>query len=105
MAVSKDDIIEDDNFFLPGLSNIEQFIPSAVKGDSLRNTVSTIVTVDFFVVLLLLGWFLLGIFCSSILKNDFVQIAFNNNFNTLVQPALGILMIGSAAGAVWKEEG
>merc|ERR1712232_773588 len=44
------------------------------------NTLSTIVTVDFFVVCGFLLWFLLGIFCSSILKNDSVQIALNNNF-------------------------
>eukprot|EP00978_Attheya_sp_CCMP212_P048634 scaffold553332_cov51-Attheya_sp.AAC.2 len=60
--------------------------------------ISTIVTADFFVVIGLLLWFLAGIFCSYILKDDTVQIAFNNNFEPVVQPALGILMIGSALG-------
>ena len=55
---------------------------------------------DFFLVLGLLAWFLSGIFIRSAFDNDSVQIAFNNNFEVIVQPALGILMIGSAAGAV-----
>ena len=45
--------------------------------DSFRNILSTIVTVDFFVVCGFLLWFLAGIFCSYILKDDTVQIAFN----------------------------
>lgn len=72
--------------------------------DSVRNALSTIVTVDFFVVIALLVWFLAGIFSSSILKDDAIQIAFNSNFQLIVQPALGILMIGSAASAILKDE-
>jgi hypothetical protein len=70
------------------------------QGLSLRSMLSTIVTVDFFVVCGFLLWFLAGIFCSYILKDDGVQIAFNSNFQAFVQPALGILMIGSIAGSV-----
>ena len=73
-----------------------------VKEKSMSDTafevISTIVTIDFFVVMGLLVWFLLGIFCSSVLGNDTVQIAFNMNFEKVTQPALGILMIGSVAG-------
>lgn len=68
--------------------------------DSFRNILSTIVTIDFFVVCALLVWFLAGIFASYVLKNDAVQIAFNGIFQPVVQPALGILMIGSAAGGM-----
>eukprot|EP00591_Stephanopyxis_turris_P001114 CAMPEP_0195522244 /NCGR_PEP_ID=MMETSP0794_2-20130614/20194_1 /TAXON_ID=515487 /ORGANISM="Stephanopyxis turris, Strain CCMP 815" /LENGTH=323 /DNA_ID=CAMNT_0040651951 /DNA_START=75 /DNA_END=1046 /DNA_ORIENTATION=+ len=71
-------------------------------GDSVKNVISTIITVDFFVVCGLLLWFLAGIFCSYVIKDDTVQIAFNNRFETVVQPALGVLMIGSAAGALFK---
>jgi len=98
------DVVNDDdatNFFLPGLKNI---LPEGVKMESFRETLSTIVTYDFFLVLALLAWFLTGIFASYILKNDFIQIAFNNNFNTIVQPALGILMVGSAAGALTDQD-
>ena len=70
----------------------------------MTSVLSTIVTVDFFVVCALLLWFLAGIFSSYILKNDDIQIAFNNNFETLVQPALGVLMIASVAGSFFKEE-
>lgn len=79
-------------------------IPSAV-----REVISTIVTIDFFVVCALFAWFLAGIFCSYIIKDDAVQIAFNGIFEPVVQPALGVLMIGAAGGAVFndseKEEG
>jgi hypothetical protein len=72
--------------------------------NAIKSVISTIVTADFFVVCGLLLWFLAGIFCSYIIKDDAVQIAFNNIFEPVVQPALGILMIGSAAGAVFKDE-
>lgn len=49
----------------------------AIKA-KIRNALSTIVTADFFVVCGFLLWFLLGIFCSYILKDDTVQIAFNS---------------------------
>jgi hypothetical protein len=45
--------------------------------DSFRSILSTIVTADFFVVCGFLLWFLAGIFCSYVLKDDTVQIAFN----------------------------
>jgi hypothetical protein len=99
--------------------------------DTFRNILSTIVTIDFFVVCAFLVWFLAGIFCSYILKDDTVQIAFNRTywtvlycervvceccflifvflctlsfvlaelFQPVVQPALGILMIGAIAGS------
>lgn len=76
----------------------ELSIPKLLKG-----AISNIVTVDFFLVCGLLLWFLAGIFCSYVLKDDTVQIAFNMQFERVVQPALGILMIGAAAGAVFKE--
>ncbi len=69
--------------------------------DTVRNALSTIVTIDFFVVCALLLWFLAGIFGSYVLKNDAVQIAFNSIFQQVVQPALGILMIGSAASGTY----
>ena len=46
----------------------------SVVGDAL----SALVTADFFLVCAFLVWFLVGIFCSSVLKNDFVQIQFNS---------------------------
>jgi hypothetical protein len=72
-------------------------VPNAAK-----NAISTIITADFFLICAFLLWFLAGIFSSSVLKNDDVQIAFNNIFQPVVQPALGVLMIGSIASAVFK---
>ena len=45
---------------------------------TIRNALSTLVTADFFVVCGFLLWFLVGIFCSSVLKDDTIQIAFNS---------------------------
>lgn len=70
----------------------------------ISSVISTIVTVDFFVVCGFLLWFLAGIFSSYVLQNDDLQIAFNSNFERLVQPALGILMIGALAGNFFKED-
>jgi hypothetical protein len=71
-------------------------------GDKIINLLSSVVTFDFFVVCGLLLWFLAGVFCSYVIKDDTVQIAFNGIFQPVVQPALGILMIGSAASAILK---
>jgi hypothetical protein len=60
---------------------------------TVAKALSTIVTADFFLVLAFLLWFLAGIFCSSILKDDTVQIAFNSEsiiisvLTMLVQPS------------------
>jgi hypothetical protein len=48
--------------------------------DTFKKVLSTIVTVDFFVVCGFLLWFLAGIFCSYVLKDDTVQISFNRKF-------------------------
>jgi len=72
--------------------------------EMIGNALSNLVTADFFVVCGFLLWFLLGIFCSYILKDDTVQIAFNNQFETLVQPALGFLMIAAIGGSFFQEE-
>jgi hypothetical protein len=50
---------------------------SSVKA-KIGKALSTLVTADFFLVCAFLLWFLAGIFCSSILKDDTVQIAFNS---------------------------
>ena len=68
------------------------------------NALSTIVTVDFFIVIGFLVWFIAGIFCSSILKDDTVQILFNNQFETLVQPSLGLLMVAAVGGSFFNKE-
>lgn len=68
------------------------------------NALSTIVTADFFLVCAFLVWFLAGIFCSYVLKDDTVQILFNNQFERLVQPSLGLLMIAAVGGSFFKEE-
>lgn len=58
---------------------------SPVK-DKIFEVISYIVTVDFFVVIALFVWFLAGIFCSYVLKDDAVQIAFNMNFEGVTRP-------------------
>jgi hypothetical protein len=53
---------------------------------SIGKVVSTIVTADFFLVMVFFVWFMGGIFCSSVLKDDTVQIAFNSKFRSYVVP-------------------
>ena len=93
-AMQGDDEMTSSSFGMDELS-----IPKLIS-----SVLSTIVTVDFFIVCGFLLWFLAGIFSSYVLKNDDIQIAFNNNFETLVQPALGVLMIAAVAGNFFKEE-
>jgi hypothetical protein len=69
---------------------------------TIRNVLSTIVTVDFFFVCLLFLWFLAGIVGSYGFHDDTVQLAFNGIFQAIVQPALGILMIAALSDAVLK---
>ena len=69
-----------------------------------RNILSTIVTVDFFVVFAFLLWFLAGLFSITVFNDDTIQLAFNRNFELLVQPALGVLMLGTVVGNFLKDE-
>lgn len=75
--------------------------PSGVKG-TIRNVLSTIVTIDFFVVCGLLLWFIAGIVSSVFFKDDDIQLGFNGIFESVVQPALGILMIAAISDAILK---
>lgn len=83
-------------------------ILSDAEGTGVKSMVgevlSTIVTADFFLVCGFLLWFLLGIFARSVFNDDTIQIAFNNNFEKFVQPALGVLMIAALGGNFFKEK-
>jgi len=74
-------------------------IPKAVQ-----SALSTIITADFFLICFFLLWFLAGIFSSYVVKDDTIQIAFNNIFQPVVQPALGVLMIGSIMSSVFEDD-
>jgi len=68
------------------------------------SVLSNLVVADFFFVLVLLVWFVLGIFCSNVLKDDTVQLAFNGIFQSVVQPALGFLMIAAVLSGVLGDD-
>lgn len=51
--------------------------------ENVRNIISKVVTADFFLIIAFFVWFLAGIFCSYILKDDTVQIAFNRKYRSL----------------------
>lgn len=78
--------------------------PDGAVMTAVKKVISTIVTIDFFVVIALFLWFMGGIFCSYGLKDDAVQIAFNNIFEPVVRPALGVLMIASISDAVLRDD-
>ncbi|GMI36991.1 hypothetical protein TrCOL_g2525 [Triparma columacea] len=70
-------------------------------GQSIKGVISNIIAADFFLILAFLAWFLAGVVSSTYFKNDAIQLAFNGIFQPVVQPALGILMIGSIAGGAF----
>jgi len=70
----------------------------------IRDIISTVVAVDFFVVFGFLIWFITGAVSSSIVKDDTIQLAFNALFQPVVQPAIGILMIASIASGVTGQD-
>jgi len=67
-------------------------------------SLSYLVTADFFVVVGLLLWFLVGVFFAKVLGDDSVYLYFAGLFEPVVQPALGILILGAAASAVFKNK-
>ncbi len=66
--------------------------------NAVKDAVSLILIVDFFVIIFFLGWFIL----AAILKdsNPFFLERFQDLFNPVVQPAIGILMAGSIASGL-----
>mmetsp|Transcript_238 Transcript_238/g.403 ORF Transcript_238/g.403 Transcript_238/m.403 type:complete len:241 (-) Transcript_238:86-808(-) len=65
-----------------------------------KDIFSVILTIDFFVVLGMLGWFLVGIAFRYGFQQSFILDSFKASFDTLVQPAIGLLMLGTIAGGV-----
>lgn len=66
--------------------------------NAVKDAVSLILIVDFFVIIFFLGWFIL----AAVLKNSnpyFLE-RFQDLFNPVVQPAIGILMAGSIASGL-----
>ena len=66
--------------------------------NTVKDAVSLVLLVDFFVILFFLGWFIL----AAVLKdsNPFFLERFQDLFNPVVQPAIGILMAGSIASGL-----
>ncbi|CAM9697122.1 unnamed protein product [Discosporangium mesarthrocarpum] len=73
-------------------------IESATTGA--KEMFSTILSVDFFVVVGFMLWFLTGVVSTYVFKNTFILDEFNNLWTPVVQPALGLLMAGTIAGGV-----
>lgn len=87
---SMEQLLADARQFRSSTSNIDGQMSNTREESSIKekvfNIISTIITIDFFVVVGLLLWFLAGIFCSSVLGDDSVQIMFNMNFERVTQP-------------------
>ena len=96
----------DDNPFADLLSDAKKIRSTAEVDDTDRelsdaifSVASKIFTADFFLICAFFVWFIVGALISSFTGNDTVQIAFNGIFQPVVQPALGILMVGAIAGS------
>lgn len=76
----------------------------AGAGESLisgaKDVISTIITVDFFVVIAFMLWFIAGVVSSYGFSDTFLLDQFNDKWTPVVQPALGVLMGGTIAGGV-----
>lgn len=70
-----------------------------------KDIVSTIITVDFFVVIAFMLWFIAGVVSSYGFDNTFLLDQFNDKWTPVVQPALGVLMGGTIAGGVVSKLG
>ncbi|CEM12709.1 unnamed protein product [Vitrella brassicaformis CCMP3155] len=71
-----------------------------------RDSLSTILVVDFFVVLVFVLWFVFGTIANAAFNAPAAIQAFDLLWTPVVQPALGILMLGTlgSAGAGWVQE-
>lgn len=78
-------------------------------GDSLasgaKGVISSIIAVDFFVVIAFMLWFIAGVISSYGFSNTFLLDQFNDKWTPVVQPALGVLMGGTIAGGVVSKLG
>lgn len=70
-----------------------------------KDVISTIITIDFFVVIGFLLWFISGVVSSYGFSNSFLLDQFNDKWTPVVQPALGVLMGGTIAGGVLSKLG
>lgn len=70
-----------------------------------KDLISTIITVDFFVVIAFMLWFIAGVVSSYGFNNTFLLDEFNDKWTPVVQPALGVLMGGTIAGGVVSKLG
>mmetsp|Transcript_33936 Transcript_33936/g.44772 ORF Transcript_33936/g.44772 Transcript_33936/m.44772 type:complete len:244 (-) Transcript_33936:547-1278(-) len=71
--------------------------------DRAKDIFSTVLVFDFFVVLGLLGWFLIGVVAKYAFGNTEVIGSFRSSFDLVVQPAIGVLMMGTLAGAAMSK--
>lgn len=70
-----------------------------------KNVISTIISIDFFVVIAFMLWFIAGVVSSYGFGNTFLLDQFNDKWTPVVQPALGVLMGGTIAGGVVSKLG
>lgn len=70
-----------------------------------KNIISTIISIDFFVVIAFMLWFIAGVVSSYGFGETFLLDQFNDKWTPVVQPALGVLMGGTIAGGVVSKLG
>lgn len=70
-----------------------------------KGVISTIITIDFFVVIAFMLWFIAGVAGTYAFDDTFLLDRFNEAWSPIVQPALGVLMGGTIAGGVVSKLG
>lgn len=70
-----------------------------------KDLISNIITIDFFVVIAFMLWFIAGVVSTYGFKNTFLLDEFNESWTPIVQPALGVLMGGTIVGGIVSKLG
>jgi hypothetical protein len=71
---------------------------------SVKNAFSYVLIADFFLIIFFLGWFIAASISKEAFANPYLLERFQDIFQPVIQPALGVLMIGSVLSGVIKDD-
>lgn len=71
-------------------------------GSQVKDVLSAVLIADFFAILVFLVWFIAASVSKQFFGNAFLLERFQDIFNPVIQPALGLLMVGSVASGLIK---
>jgi len=84
--------------------NDEKYHQSNGIASKIKELFSALLVADFFLILLFLTWFIAATISKEVFSSYFLIEKFQDIFQPVIQPALGLLMIGSVSSAVLKDD-